>query len=653
MGNVSSRREPLTVPFLEVWLKNKWVHHALRFAFATLITALLAPFKLDVLEYTTYDWRMQLSPRPATSGQVTLLSVEHETLKKLKHEPEALDWAVALQKLAQAKPAAVVSFFHPSQIEGSYDDLVFLADVAGRLPFKYGHTELPKPGVGRLDPLPPPFEKLEISPAPRTLDVKILAKDGVTRRLVLSYEGQMTLHPRLAELFNGISKDGEYKGVFDVLDSKQMLIRYREKGSYPTIRFLDLLDGSVDPGLINGKIVLIGRDTAEIGTDYVTTPLNKGLLGLSTLEAHANIVDTLILDQAPRISPEWVKVLFTFLISLLTIYVVLSVRPAKGLIVLACAMGLYLLAALTVFATLSWIMPVAHPLVAVFICYYFVIPYRLIIENRRSWEYYQKNRLLTQVEELKSNFLRMMSHDLKTPLARIQGMADMIRKETGTLTETQTLALDTIAQSSEELTDFIGSILSLSRIESKELKLQLRSRDVNQLIRDVIRRTEFLARRQNIEVITDLEPLFSIKVDEDLLRTVILNLVENAIKYSNPGTRIMVTTEEQDSEVVIQVSDQGRGIPPEDVPHVFDRFYRARNSRGSTPGNGLGLYLARYFVELHNGSLEVESVLDKGSTFTVRLPMDLNRDEAEAAVEQGIEAGEGPTTNPEPGGLHV
>ena len=115
---------------------------------------------------------------------------------------------------------------------------------------------------------------------------------------------------------------------------------------------------------------------------------------------------------------------------------------------------------------------------------------------------------------------------------------------------------------------------------------------------------------------------FSIKVDQDLLKTVLLNLIENAIKYSPENTRILVTTEEAAGELVIQVADQGRGISVEDLPHVFDRFYRAKDSRLSTPGNGLGLYLAKYFVDLHNGQIEVESLKDKGSTFTVRLKLD-------------------------------
>lgn len=611
----------MAVNWLESWLKNRWVHHGLRFIFATLITVLLFPFKLDLLESTSYDWRMQLSPRPDTSGQVVLLTIEHETIKKLKREPEALDWAVVLQKLAQAGPQHVVSFINPSQIQGSYDDLSMLSEIAARLPFYFGENDIPKTGISRLDPLAAPFENIPVEPAPRTADKTVLAKDGVTRRLILTYEDRPMLHMQLAKDYNGIESPQDYKGAFQFLSSAQVLIRYRGKGSYPTLKFVDVLENPLAAEFVKGKIVLIGRDSQENADDYVTTPLSKDLLALSHLEMHANAVDTLILNQAPRYAPDWVKLMFTFVISLLTIYVVLNVRPGKGLVILGISLCVYLLFSLGMLAALSWVIPVAHPLVAVFICYYFVIPYRLIIENRRSWEYYQKNRLLTQVEELKSNFMRMMSHDLRTPLARIQGMTDIIRKEDGRLSDTQQMALETISESSEELTEFIGSILSLSRIESKEMKLQLKSRDVNQILREVIRKNEYLAKRKNIEVVTEMEPLFSFNVDEDLLKTVFTNLLENSIKYSPENTKILISTEELEGEVIIQVADQGRGIPQEDLSHVFDRFYRARNSRVNTAGNGLGLYLAKYFVELHNGRIEVESVLDKGSTFTVRLPI--------------------------------
>jgi signal transduction histidine kinase len=627
----------MAVSLIEKWLRNKWVQHSLRLSMAILVTSLLSQFTLDVFESYTYDMRMRWSPSPDPSGQVVLIPIDSFTVKRLKRDPEALDWAVVIQKLAQANPKHVVSFINPSQIQGSYDDLSLLADIFTRVNFTFGENDLPNTGTRRLDPLAAPFEQVRVAPAAKTADSRLFARDGVTRRLMLTYNNQFVLHPKIAADYNGFDAAEDYSGVFNFLDSKQMLIRFRSKGSHTSISFLDILENNIDPALLRDKIILIGRDTMDNANDYISTPLKNELLGMSLLEMHANILDTLIMDDSPRQSPDWVKALFTFLLSLLTIYVVLFARPARGLMMLATALGFFLLFTLVVFATFRWIIPIANPLIGILICYYFLIPYRLIIENRRSWEYYQKNRLLEQVEELKSNFMRMMSHDLRTPLARIQGMADVILKEDVEFSETQKLALDTIKESSEELTEFIGSILSLSRIESKELKLQLRSRDINQLVREVIRKTDYLAKRKNIEIVTELEPLFSIKVDEDLLKTVLTNLVENAIKYSNENTRILISTEENDrNEVEIQVADQGRGIPQEDVIHIFDRFYRARNSRGNTPGTGLGLYLAKYFVELHNGAIDAESVLDKGSTFTVYLPMDLSQEFDQSEIQGGL-----------------
>src|SRR5690606_31742281 len=158
---------------------------------------------------------------------------------------------------------------------------------------------------------------------------------------------------------------------------------------------------------------------------------------------------------------------------------------------------------------------------------------RLIMENRRSWEYQQKNQLLTQVEELKSNFISMMSHDLKTPLARIRGMADVIKNDKDTqLTPQQLDAVVTIQKSSDDLTSLINSILNLGRIERESIKLHLKSKDINEVVKDVVAKKEFFANQKNIQLITELEPLFLIRIDVDLIQQVIANLIENAIKYS-------------------------------------------------------------------------------------------------------------------------
>jgi signal transduction histidine kinase len=368
--------------------------------------------------------------------------------------------------------------------------------------------------------------------------------------------------------------------------------------------------------------VLVGRDTLELSRDYTLTPYTRDVAAMSLLELQANMFDTLIQNRAVIKAPFWMDLLITALICILTLYVVLSVRPTQGLMILGTTLFIFVVAAWMILSFGGYWVGMAHPLIATFVCYYFFIPYRLIMENRKSWEYYQRNRLLTQVEELKSNFLRMMSHDLKTPLARIQGMAEVAMQDLTPLSPKQKAALETIGQSSEELSEFIGSILSLSRIESKEIKLDTKSRDVNLLLYDLVQRHEFLAKKKNIEIMCEFEPIFSMKVDEDLIRQVFSNLIENAIKYSPENSRILITTEEKDGQLVVQVADQGVGISKDELINVFTKFYRSPEHRNSeVGGSGLGLYLAKYFVELHRGSIEVESEPGQGSTFTVQLPM--------------------------------
>lgn len=604
---------------LESWIKDARAQHALKILFALLVTLLLTQFRLDTLESTAYDLRVRFSPKPKASGEVVLIKIDEDTERALLREPEVRDWTTLAQQLAIANPKHVVSLINPLDLRGPFSDMKTLSAALEALPFMYGANSLMNPGQTHLPALMSPFEKVPVEPMPKTADSTVLARDGVSRRLILNYEGQPTVQVQLANEINGITDIKDYQGHFTFLKSTQTFTRYRKPGAFATYNFKDVMNGTFDKQVFTNKIVLIGRDNRQVLDDYSTTPLSKQILALSNLEVQANVLDTLILNQAPRIAPDWIRQVLTFMICILTMYIVLSVRPGRGLVMLGSLVFSYSLVTLILFAAFGWVLPVVHPLVAVFICYYFVIPYRLIIENRKSWEYYQKNKLLTQVEELKSNFLRMMSHDLKTPLARIQGMAEVIRQEQPNLSEAQSKALMSISESSEELTDFIGSILSLSRIESKEVKLHLRSKDLNQLVQQVEKKLDYMAKRKNIEIVTELEPMFSAKMDEDLIRQVISNLIENAIKYSPENSKVLISTEEQNGELVLQVADQGRGISEEEQSQIFTRFFRGRNSRSDTVGNGLGLYLANYFVNLHHGVIEVESELNKGSTFTVRL----------------------------------
>lgn len=620
----------LTSNWWDKWLERRPVRWSLRLIFAVLITGLLSQIKLDPLEFMLYDWRASIAHAPPSSGRMVIVGIDDKTLKALGHNPTAQELTTVLQVLHGAQPRYLVSMVRPSEFLGTIPELQQLAVTAKSVAMIFAENDLPAPGQHKLDPLAPPFSDVRIEAAPITRDHSFFDPRGVTRRVILKYEGMPTLPLQLAQSYNGLTDPSQYHGVFHALSADQVYVRYKQ--SFPTLSFSDVLRAQFNPETLRDTIVLIGRNSSNLTYTFMSTPNSPRSSGKSLLEIQANYFDNLITNSSPLLTPPWVTALLTFLLSILTMWTVMRVRPASGLVGLFIAVFAVALLSLVLDLGFHLFFPVASPIFGIIVCYYFVLPYRLILENRKSWEYFEKNRLLMQVEELKSNFIRLMSHDLKTPIARIQAMAEIVQQESHRLSEAQENALENITASSEELSQFIASILNLSRIQSKKVKLQAKTRDITQLLQKVIRGSEHIAKRKNIEIVTEFEPLFSLKMDEDLMRQVFSNLIENAVKYSGENTKVKVSAREIDGHIQVQIVDQGIGIPPEELPFVFEKFYRAQNAEYENTGTGLGLYLARYFVQLHKGQIRVESEANKGSTFSVDLPLDMEDMDSEGAA---------------------
>ena len=616
------------------WPHKKILDSVLRLALALTLAFFITQIKLDFIESFLYDLRVRLRPAPPISEQVSMVMIDEATVQSLKREPEAIDLKNLIEKIQAEHPLAIVFDLDLKELQGSLADKKALVAIAQKTPEVYFMVEdLGVPGQVIKSSYPAPLEALPVFPGLKSADISNFAKDGVSRRMMIAYQGRQMLHLHLAAKINHNLQDrSKIRGLFDFLESDQLYINFHPEGAYPRLSFAKTLEGDIDPNFLKDHIVLVGLDLKtskliKIGNermerDYVRTPYSRDVLAMTSTELHANMFDTLILNNAPLRTPFWMDFIFVALISILTVYVVFSLRPLMGLFILAssfCGFGLIGFFSFWPFGL--WI-SMAHPWLAIFLCYYFFIPYRLIIENRRSWEIYQKHRLLKQVEELKTNFISMMSHDLKTPIARILGMADVILRDPTPLSSHQHEAVDTIKHSSDDLLKFINSILNYGRIESQELQLNKQSKDINTLLTEVISKHEFLGKLKKIQILKEFETLFPISVDPDLIRQVLSNLIENAIKYSHEDTKILISTEEKDGWVVIQIADQGPGIPRDELPNLFMKFYRSQNAKSSTiKGSGLGLYLAKYFVELHGGKIFVESTYGQGSTFTVQLPL--------------------------------
>ncbi|PIS12133.1 MAG: histidine kinase [Bdellovibrio sp. CG10_big_fil_rev_8_21_14_0_10_47_8] len=592
--------------------------------FAFVIGYFVCSLDLASIESILLDLRIKHRPAPTDTKTIELVYTTPGTVSLLQGLPGYHYQAQALKKIIEKKPRAVVYVSNLNNWKGSYADKKEFADTVDSFSNIYFPTdELELKGERGKSQFPPPLDQLKVIPGPKTADNTKFAKDGVTRRLLVSFLDQKMMHTLIAETYNPtISDVTKIRGTFELYKSLQTYIDYRPMDSFPFRSFEQVLNQPVDAADIADKIVIFGDRTDLDTHDYVSSPFSREGKLMPLAEMHANIFETLIRNSAPARAPDWLNLVFTLLISLLTVHVVLTLKPLKGILILMGTAVTFSAFCYFCFWPLNIWIDMAHPFLAIFLCYYFFIPYRLIVENRRSWEYYQKHKLLSEVEQLKTNFIGMMSHDLKTPLARIQGMTEAISKDNTPLSSTQREALDMIRQSAEDLLKFISTILNYAKIESQGVELHLQAKDINQILKEVIRKHEFLAQVKHIQLIAELEPLFSIEIDPELIKQVLSNLIENAIKYSPENSKVLISTEEANNKVVIQVADQGPGIPEDEVANVFMKFFRSKSAKSSPiRGSGLGLYLAKYFVELHRGAIHCESTPGQGSTFTVELPV--------------------------------
>jgi two-component system, OmpR family, phosphate regulon sensor histidine kinase PhoR len=181
--------------------------------------------------------------------------------------------------------------------------------------------------------------------------------------------------------------------------------------------------------------------------------------------------------------------------------------------------------------------------------------------------------------------------------------------------------LSALRGESQELNRYIQSILQLSRLESTQVRLQREATDINALVEKVCHQLAPIIRDKNQKLDKELEPMFSIEVDGVLIQEVILNLIENASKYTPEKGEIRLHTQEVDDKVIFSVHDNGPGISREDQERIFEKFYRGQAHQTQTKGTGLGLFLVKYFVELHGGNVFLESQSGAGTTVGFTLPV--------------------------------
>jgi len=234
------------------------------------------------------------------------------------------------------------------------------------------------------------------------------------------------------------------------------------------------------------------------------------------------------------------------------------------------------------------------------------------------------NQLLDRLESSFENMRRFMadaSHELRTPIAIIRGEADVaLSKER--MTEEYKDALLTVQDEAKRLTGIVDDLMALSRANAGQRVLNVNDLYLNDIVDECVHGMQVIASVKGIMLSNESQPDIAYKGDEELLRRMIMNLLDNAIKYNNPAGQVKISLQIEDRQVRITVADTGIGIPAEAATQVFDRFYRVDKSRSrSAGGSGLGLAIAKWIAEAHHGTINLASVPGKGSTFTVSLPL--------------------------------
>jgi signal transduction histidine kinase len=227
---------------------------------------------------------------------------------------------------------------------------------------------------------------------------------------------------------------------------------------------------------------------------------------------------------------------------------------------------------------------------------------------------------LERIEKLRRDMVADVAHELRTPLSNVAGYLEAIRDD---VVKPDTATIASLSEEVELLSRLVDDLQELALADAGELKLVRQPEDLSQLIEQSVKAIQVKVANKGLETSTDVSPgLPPVNIDYYRVSQVLRNLLENALKHTNDGGKIVISAQRIDNVIKVSVADTGEGIPAEDLPNMFERFYRVDKSRARNGGgSGLGLTIAKRLVEAHGGTIGVQSELGKGSCFFFTLPI--------------------------------
>ncbi len=226
---------------------------------------------------------------------------------------------------------------------------------------------------------------------------------------------------------------------------------------------------------------------------------------------------------------------------------------------------------------------------------------------------------LKEVDQLRRELIANVSHDLRSPLSVIHGYIEtLLIKNEDLSPEKRQEYLEVVLKSSGRLKKLVADLFELSKLEARQVEIKREKFNINELLQDTVRQYQLMADEKGVEIKTELEKDSMAEADIAMIQRVLQNLLDNAVKYSEENSNIRVCSTEKQGKLHISVVNSGATIPNEEIPHLFDRYYRRGRDTGDS--TGLGLAIVKKIVEIHDGEIEVSSSAEDATTFTVILP---------------------------------
>lgn len=231
-----------------------------------------------------------------------------------------------------------------------------------------------------------------------------------------------------------------------------------------------------------------------------------------------------------------------------------------------------------------------------------------------------QNKQLRELDHVKDGFVALVSHELRTPLTSIIGYLEMLEEDTERLTPSQRQFLATVSRNVDRLATVVDELLFLVQADAGRLELKLAEVDVNLLLSEATEAAQPAANAKEIELTLEAGPLAPAVCDRGQIAQLVDNLVSNAVKFTPRGGRVEVKAAQDGGAIALSISDTGIGIPADELPRVFGRFFRASSATSEAiPGTGLGLAISQAIAKAHNSTITVQSTLAQGTTFRLRL----------------------------------